>query len=78
MERDGILSHGISKFLRESMMVRSDKYNLKINRNTGIISDSSSTTDTDDLVEIPYSCKLLLQELQTMSVGARLVTVPKL
>ena len=76
MERDGILSHGISKFLRESMMVRSDKYNLKINRNTGIISDSSSTTDTDDLVEIPYSCKLLLQELQTMSVGARLVTDP--
>ena len=78
MERDGILSHGISKFLRESMMVRSDKYNLKINRNTGIISDTPHATDTDDLVEIPYSCKLLLQELQTMSVGARLVTDPKL
>ena len=38
MERDAILSHGASAFLRESFMERSDKYQFWISTKTGIIS----------------------------------------
>jgi len=73
MERDSILSHGISAFLRESMMKRSDQYEVDIDNRSGLISDNKEDPDSDT-IQVPYSCKLLLQELQTMSIGARLVT----
>ena len=38
MERDAILAHGISGFLKETMMERSDKYNFYISDKTGLIS----------------------------------------
>ena len=38
MERDAILSHGISSFLKESFMERSDKYKFYISTKTGLIS----------------------------------------
>lgn len=38
MERDAILSHGISSFLKESFMERSDKYKFYISKKTGLIS----------------------------------------
>ena len=73
MERDSILSHGISAFLRESMMKRSDQYEVAIDNRSGLIADSKDDPDSDT-IQVPYSCKLLLQELQTMSIGPRLVT----
>ena len=38
MERDAILSHGISSFMKESYMERSDKYKFYISKKTGLIS----------------------------------------
>lgn len=38
MERDALLSHGISSFLKESMMERSDKYSVYIDNKSGLIS----------------------------------------
>ena len=73
MERDSILSHGISAFLRESMMKRSDQYEVAIDNRSGLISDNKEDPDSET-IQIPYSCKLLLQELQTMSIGPRLIT----
>ena len=63
MERD-IISHGISKFMRESVMERSDKYTIQINdANTGLI-DHSNTEDKKVNVELPYAMKLLIQGLK--------------
>ena len=73
MERDSILAHGISGFLNESMMERSDKYSVNINKTTGLISNGE---ENDNIVNVnmPYSMKMLLQELQTMSIAPRLIT----
>jgi DNA-directed RNA polymerase II subunit RPB2 len=106
MERDSVISHGISEFLRESMMERGDKYQMAICNNTGTIAiynqsknlfmspladgpikfvgslDSKDTRIENvtkfgrnfSIVSIPYSMKLLIQELQTMNVQMRLIT----
>ena len=37
MERDSILSHGVSAFLKETMLERSDKYTFQIDENSGLI-----------------------------------------
>ena len=106
MERDSVISHGITAFLKESMMERGDKYKLAICNTTGQIAIYNSAknffmspladgpikfTDNIDgtkmnvetiskfgrkfsVVEVPYSFKLLMQELQTINVQMRLIT----
>jgi DNA-directed RNA polymerase II subunit RPB2 len=73
MERDSILSHGITDFLKESLMERSDKFTVNINEKTGLISNKQDESE-DVQIQIPYAMKMLLQELQTMSIAPRLVT----
>ena len=73
MERDSIISHGIASFLRESVMERSDKYTVQINENNGLI-DYNKDCESNVRVQMPYAMKLLLQELQSMSIGPRLIT----
>ena len=73
MERDSILAHGTAEFLRESMMERSDKYEVNINDKTGLISNGEENEDIVN-VQMPYAMKMLLQELQTMSIAPRLIT----
>ena len=70
MERDSILSHGCSDFLNNSMMERSDKFKVKVDQSTGLISESANSVN----VNLPYSMKLLLHELQSMSIAPRLIT----
>jgi DNA-directed RNA polymerase II subunit RPB2 len=72
MERDSLLGPGLSDFLRESMMERSDKYEVNIDKTTGLISNEAA--DTDVRVQVPYAMKMLLQEIQTMSIAPRLIT----
>jgi len=72
MERDSLLGHGLSDFLRESMMERSDKYEVNIDKTTGLISNEESENDVK--VQFPYAMKMLLQEIQTMSIAPRLIT----
>ena len=106
MERDVLISHGISDFLRESMMERSDKYKIAICNVSGMVSiynpakklfispmadgpikftgslDGKSMNIENitrygrdfSIVEVPYSLKLLLQELQTMNIQLRIIT----
>ena len=73
MERDSILAHGISGFLKESMMERSDKFTVKINEKNGLISNDEESEDIVS-VDMPYAMKMLLQELQSMSIAPRLIT----
>ena len=72
MERDSILSHGVSSFLQESMMKRSDEYSVQIDESTGLIDYSESDTQKCR-IQVPYAFKMLLQELQSMCICPRVV-----
>jgi len=84
MERDCIISHGISKFTQESFMDRSDAYSVVVSKKTGLIAKynpEKNIYDDDELladntfckVNIPYSFKLMIQELETMNVSCKMV-----
>jgi DNA-directed RNA polymerase beta subunit len=68
MERDGLVAHGMSKFIRESFMERSDGAVVQLNKETGRIDTSRETID------MPYSMSLFTQELEAMHVVPRIVT----
>ena len=84
MERDCMISHGASQFLKERLMDNSDDYRIFICKKSGLIAavnkhksiyNSFSENNTSFAeVKVPYACKLLMQELQTMSVATRLIT----
>ena len=71
MERDSILSHGASHFLNETMMDRSDAYEVDIDKKTGFISDGGTDNDR---IKLPYAAKLFIQELQSMVLSIRFIT----
>ena len=73
MERDTILSHGIGKFIRESMMDRSDGYHTFLNDSGKI--DVSKTDRKPADVELPYSMKLVLQEMEAMSIDTTMLRI---
>jgi len=105
MERDGVLAHGMSKFLNESFMTRGDEYYVAVCNKTGSISIYNESknlflspyadgpveffTNADgsqniknlsrfgrsfSIIRVPYSLKLLIQELQVMNVKMHIIT----
>ena len=83
MERDAILSHGASLFLKEKMLDCSDNSKQYICKVCGMIMVSNSErnlyncnyckNDIDpSQVRIPYAFKLIIQELQAMSIALRI------
>jgi len=84
MERDAILGHGASNFLKERMLDVSDNFRIFVCRKCGLIATAnpeknifkcSGCKNNADItqVRIPYSMKLLMQELMTMSVAPRIM-----
>jgi len=85
MEVECNLAHGISSFLKERLMECSDNYRIHVCKRCGIMATvnpenniysckpCNNTTNFAEL-RIPYSCKLLMQEIQTMSIGTRFIT----
>ena len=73
MERDSIISHGISSFLKESNMERSDKFKVQVDKTSGLI-QYDEDTNNKVTVQLPYAMKLMIQELQSMSISLRLMT----
>ena len=67
MERDALISHGMSKFLTESMMERSDKATLQFDKEHGSFNTSR------DLLDVPYSMALFTQELESMHVRVQML-----
>lgn len=85
MERDAMVGHGASRFTRGRMYDSSDKYEVHVCRKCGMVAaynDERSihlckTCDNRSdfaLVQIPYACKLLFQELATMNIAPRIMT----
>ena len=105
MERDGVLAHGMSKFLNESLMVRGDEYYIAVCNNSGLLAvynkeknifispaidgplnftinkegnhnvEHISTKGKNfSILRVPYSFKLLIQELASMNIQIRIIT----
>lgn len=106
MERDGIIAHGASAFLNNSLMERGDSYLVAVCNKTGMIAivnqaqnlflsplldgplkfegdlnsnsinvEKISKYGSDfSLIRVPYTFKLLIQELSAMNVQMRVIT----
>jgi len=83
MERDCMIAHGSSYFLKERLLDVSDKYGVYICKLCGLISTANPSNKLYECKKcnnygdfskcyIPYACKLLFQELQTMSIYPRI------
>ncbi|CAH1388640.1 unnamed protein product [Nezara viridula] len=77
MERDCLISYGASMMLIERLMISSDAFDVDVCNLCGRLAysgwchgcNSSASVST---IRIPYACKLLFQELQSMNVVPRL------
>ena len=85
MERDCMISHGTVQFLKERMLDVSDNYRLFICQRCGLkgivnpekeifICKNCNNQTAFSEVRIPYSCKLLMQELEAMSISPKMLT----
>ena len=79
MERDCLIAHGVSTFVKERMFTMSDPYAINVCDQCGsIISSVNScrncTSSQMSNVSIPYACKLLIQELNAMCIKTTIET----
>lgn len=89
MERDCMISHGAAKFLKEKLFEVSDFYRIFVCRKCGFSARANQTSKFEcprckqiekgfntEIVEvqIPYACKLLIQELNAMQIAVRFKT----
>ena len=85
MERDCIISHGAAAFLKERLLDVSDNYKVyvcnkcymigSVNEKKNIYKcDHCPNTTVFNEIRLPYACKLLIQELISMSIVPRLIT----
>jgi DNA-directed RNA polymerase II subunit RPB2 len=85
MERDCMCSHGASRFTKERMYDVSDAFKVNVCKRCGLIAAYNDqmhihyckTCDNRidfAYVELPYSCKLMFQELMSMNIAPRIMT----
>ena len=83
MERDCMISHGSLQFLKERMVDVSDNYRAFVCNTCGLISSVNPDKNIYKCgqcknyidfaeVRIPYACKLLIQELESMCIAPRI------
>lgn len=75
MERDCMISHGVSRFLNERLFDLSDQFQIIVCADCGTIPNSTKRCyecEQDNIyhVNLPYACKLLFQEL--MAIGLKI------
>ncbi|SCP02519.1 DNA-directed RNA polymerase III subunit RPC2, putative [Plasmodium malariae] len=78
MERDCLIAYGVSNLLLERLMLSSDVCDVYICEDCGIMGYDLFCTfckkyDKNVVVKMPYACKLLFQELQTMNVFPKII-----
>jgi DNA-directed RNA polymerase II subunit RPB2 len=89
MERDCVVAHGMAEFTKERLMECSDTFSCYSCNDCGLLAIANpeqniwacrgcGNTTNFSHINIPYASKLLLQELETMNIGSRLITQQKL
>eukprot|EP01132_Coremiostelium_polycephalum_P001511 gene1511-1903_t len=77
MERDCLIGYGASALIMERLMISSDRFTCYVCKKCGFLGYEGwcqyckSTLNVSTL-QIPYACKLLFQELQSMNIVPRL------
>ncbi|KAK9164269.1 hypothetical protein Syun_005171 [Stephania yunnanensis] len=83
MERDCLIAYGASMLIYERLMVSSDPFEVQVCRACGLlgyynyklkagICSTCKNGDNISTMKLPYACKLLFQELQSMNIVPRL------
>eukprot|EP00877_Chromochloris_zofingiensis_P003786 jgi/Chrzof1/13408/Cz07g31260.t1 len=83
MERDCLIAYGASMLLLERLMISSDEFKVHVDTKSGLlgywdanrncaVSPVDGSGDHMATIKIPYACKLLFQELQSMNIVPRL------
>ena len=77
MERDAMIGHGASRFLKERLFDKSDVYQIYVCDGCGNIATTQQyckACDSDQISKcnLPYASKLLFQELMAMSIKVSL------
>jgi DNA-directed RNA polymerase III subunit RPC2 len=77
MERDCLIGYGASGLLTERLMISSDAFTVQICPDCGLLAydnwcQSCKHRKKLAVVRMPYACKLLMQELQSMNILPRL------
>ena len=69
MEMNVLCSHGLMSFMKESVMERSDNFQVPIDENTGYLANSKQS---DAEIKIPYSMKQMMSELLGIGIKTHL------
>ena len=89
MEKDCMLGHGTSSFLKETLLDKSDNFSTHICKKCGMIAVANkhkrmygckrcnNYSDFSE-VRVPYAYKLFTQELQCMAIVPRMITASSL
>ena len=72
MERDVLVTHGISKFLNESLLDRSDKSEILFQPSTGLLDANTDVPSTT--LTLPYALSLIIHELESMHTSVKLTS----
>lgn len=77
MERDCLISYGASMLIMERLMISSDAFDVDVCNTCGMLAycswcNSCRSSASVSKISMPYACKLLFQELQSMNVVPRL------
>ncbi|KAK7256943.1 hypothetical protein RIF29_30558 [Crotalaria pallida] len=83
MERDCLIAYGASMLIYERLMLSSDPFEVQVCTSCGLLGyynhklktavcSSCKKGDKISTMKLPYACKLLLQELQSMNIVLRL------
>ncbi|EDQ88087.1 uncharacterized protein MONBRDRAFT_26625 [Monosiga brevicollis MX1] len=77
MERDCLIGHGSSMLLLERLMISSDAFEVHACSQCGLLGSAGwcqycKSSRGISKLQLPYACKLLFQELQSMNIVPRL------
>ncbi|KAK1372477.1 hypothetical protein POM88_028670 [Heracleum sosnowskyi] len=83
MERDCLIAYGASMLIHERLMISSDPFEVQVCKKCGLLGYYNSKLkaavcslckDGNNVsnLKLPYACKLLFQELQSMNIDPRL------
>ena len=77
MERDCLIGYGASALIMERLMISSDAFTANVCEGCGLMGydgwcQRCRSGENVSRIRLPYACKLLFQELQSMNIATRL------